>query len=262
MLIPSAGVSDVVWAGNQVIAAATDAGSLSLFRYSQQASSVELVGEFPRHHGMATSVSVASSSSGGNAPNVLTGGMDGRVVRWDLDRAQAVEDVRAHAAPVRCVSAANKHASLLASCSLGDRSLLWDMRSQHVSPCQVLPVSTLGTASSFSAGDDAVAVGTVDGTISVFDLRDVSKPVCRYSHGDYQVTRLAFAKHQSSPALLASCGDRLMAMVTSVENSKLEEVDNWVSSDPTAVARGLCWSSNGILHTCGLNCSLYAVKPC
>ena len=245
-----------------MIAASSDAGCLSLFRYSRDNSLLEAIGDYPKHDGMVMCLAAcAPSGGGGNAaatPDVITGGSDGRVVRWNLERCQATEDIRAHTTAVKRVVASVQHPGLLATCALGDRSLIWDMRASHVSPCRVLPVGQLGTAAAFSVEDSVISVGCVDGQIKTLDLRNLSEELFSYSQGDNEVTRLAFAKHLSTPTMLASCGGTLLSHVQSVPQNAT--VQSWHTDKPTAVARGLCWSKNGLVRSCGLNFGVHTVQ--
>ncbi|XP_065178494.1 methylosome protein WDR77-like [Sycon ciliatum] len=269
----SAGLSDVVWCGKDTIAAADDTGALQVYRFDGQEGVITPHALLAKHDGMATCIA-ATTTSGGSAAtsNVLTGGADGRVVRWDLASGQAVEDVRAHTHAVTRVAASSTHSALLASCALGDRALLWDMRASHTRPCTVLmpgaESSSAATSLAFSVDDTMVAVGTVSGAVNVLDMRTAGSPhravLSNYSHGEATVTRLAFASHQRG--YLASCGDSVLGHVVDTTTTSNGDGSNGgsvrvtkMSTTAEAVARGLAWSSTGVLLSCGLDYPLIKV---
>ncbi|XP_015231526.1 PREDICTED: methylosome protein 50 [Cyprinodon variegatus] len=211
-----AGVTDVKWVAEKVVAVASDSGALELWELAEDERL--LVNRFTRyeHDHIVTTVSPIKGGS-----SAVTGSMDCRIKVWDLSQETVVTTYNVHTQPVNCVACSPTDESLFVSCGQDGRLLMWDVRKPDKPASRIdvkFPNSSPTAAAWHPHHRSTIAFGDDLGNVSLKDFLGAEPARVEKVHSR-RVNNLSFSTNSAS--LLASVSDDCSL---SVMNAELQEI--------------------------------------
>ncbi|OWA52449.1 Histone-binding protein RBBP7 [Hypsibius exemplaris] len=157
---------------------------------------------------------LAWNPTSGNAGMIASCGKDGRILVWDISGARRRTDVKplytitGHETEVQDVAWHPLHSSLIGSAGLDKAFCLFDIRSR----CTTKPShrveahDAIVNAISFAMSETIFATGSDDGTIGLWDMRNLGKKLHSLKHHTSDVFTLDWCHDLERGTLLASGG--------------------------------------------------------
>lgn len=205
--------------------------------------------------------SLLTLSAFSNKTHAVTSGADCCIKVWDLEELCATHSFAfAHTDIVTCVDTHPNCDSVFMSVSLDCEALMWDVR-QSKPAKSILQNSTGLTAVSWnSLLEHMLAIGARDGSVTLFDLRNLQTPVLQdVSIFPRSVHKLLFNPSSEHSGQLACCCDDTTVKVINANKdlSLIYENDNH-----TDFVRGLTWFKDE-LYSCSWDNSVvkHIVNP-
>jgi len=153
--------------------------------------------------------------------HVLTCGVDRAVLLWEVGTGKIVRNFRgAHAGPVNCVRF-NEDSSVAVSGSTDATCKCWDLRSRRMEPVQTL-AETGDTVTSIDVSDHEILVGSADGKVRRYDLRNGS--LVTDLVGSKPVTSVAFSEDGQS-VLVNLCQGQPLRLFDKATGQLLQEFE-------------------------------------
>jgi WD40 repeat protein len=137
----------------------------------------------------------------------LAGGCaDGVMCVWDMNTAVLLREQRVHREALTAISFSPKNTRLVATTGLDGRMALVDTASRtSADPSASIDLGEPLSSVSFHEDSIHCAVGTVSGSILLYDWRSIRRPLCRIdAHGPEPVQQLAFQNPTSASGAAAT----------------------------------------------------------
>ncbi|XP_011494723.1 PREDICTED: methylosome protein 50-like [Ceratosolen solmsi marchali] len=190
--------------------------------------------------------SLTSMSTFNNNTHIVTAGMDSCIKVWDMTEIIAIYSFnQAQTDIITSTEVQVDSDAVFLSTSMDCEALLWDIRKSK--PALGLWKNECGlTASSWQPNNEnIVAVGGLDGIISILDIRRIGEtPLYETPESSRGIRNLLFDPDQ--PSKLASCYDNTEVKIFDISN----DCKNIFTNDEHAdFVRGLAWHKSDLI-TC------------
>lgn len=246
-----AGLSDAKWVEACRVFVGLDTGGVAMWQLEDNFSTFVHQHSATDHDNLVNSVSVSSDKK-----SAVSGSRDCCVKVWDLETLAALKSYHGHSDIVSCVSCHPTEPDLFLSCSEDGNLYMWDKRKPC--PVTVLDTSPLGHCPSYATwqpgSQHIYAVADNTGQIVVKDHRVAIGTPLSFTPHTRLISKLEFSN--DSPSLLASISEDCTTVVTSITSDSYKQI--YRNTSHRDFVRGLSWSSNNKLFTCGWDSQVIA----
>ncbi|XP_058791274.1 methylosome protein WDR77-like [Phymastichus coffea] len=222
-----------------------ESGLLSVFELitkpETQLQELQCMGFSCQHDDSLTSVSTFKDNV-----HIVTGGMDACIKIWDTTEILATTFFnQAQTDIITCVQTQVNSNSVFLSTSMDHEALIWDIRKTKPA-IGLWKNSCCGlTAASWKFDDEnTVAIGGIDGSIAIFDIRNIGVAVYEFIQFPRGIHKLLFNPNSSNQ--LAGCCDSTEIKVFDSSNNYSSIFENTAHKD---FVRGLAWHKSDLI-TC------------
>jgi len=242
-LTTESGVCDAAFVEHDKFVVVEDSGVLQVFNIVEnpttQSKSVHCLGYACQHDDSVLTASVFHGKT-----RLVTGGMDCCLKVWNLTDLIAEYSFNgAHRNIISCVDARPKSDDTFASSSLDGEAVMWDVRKEK--PAEVMYTMSRGQllAVAWSPNEEqTLAVGCVDGTVGLVDIRRPGNFVSHSNVFKRSIHKLKFDPKR--PHLLAACCDDTEVKVLNVTNQLETIYEDRRHGD---FVRGIAWHKENLL---------------
>ncbi|KYQ50976.1 Methylosome protein 50 [Trachymyrmex zeteki] len=239
------GVCDSAYLNENTFVIAEDSGAVRVYQAVEidEQSELQLLGYVCQHDDSILSVSAFS-----NQRNIVTGGMDCCLKMWDVEDLIATYSYSfAHLDIITGTDVKPMCSSIFVSVSLDSESLLWDIRRAKPASCifkkDNCPLSAVSWNTTL---ENIIAIGTVEGSIAIIDIRQTETPLCESVECDRGVHKLLFNPTPERKEQLACCFDNTLVKVLDTQKELMKIYEDNNHHD---FVRGLAWCKDD-LYSC------------
>lgn len=191
------------------------------------------------HYDSVTSIAVFESNK-----KFLTCSKDLSLKVWELEKFIPVSSFEtAHTKKITSIDVMPNVQSVFLSTSMDRTLTIWDTKKS--TPAQNLYEHSCGlTASSWSPiNEHEIAVGGLDGTVTLIDTRQPGKKIFQIDAFSRQVHKLKY--HPKRESILAGCCDDIQVKVMIVESDSLSNI--YIDDRHTDFVRSIAWNNDDLL---------------